>query len=599
VSVAQAYAGDISSESERASVLGFIGGATGLGYVVGPVFGGILSTISMVAPFYAAIGLTVLTLLLTQLVLAETTRPENSGEETDAATPAFSSSRVLLIVAAFFSILGFSALQNIFPLFGVRVLFADPGGALTPSLGVGAMLTFVGLVIAVSQIFVIRPLARTVPLPLLVVGGNLLLMTGATVVYFTSAPLLVLAAFVPFGLGYAVSLTGMQTMMSRGGGASQQGASSAFSSRRSASGTSSVRRSRDLPLSPWGCVLPFSWPPVRSPLPPWWDPRCDLPQHNRRGTAMISLSSSLPTSRLSPNRRNHMKCCNRIQPAPGVAPEAISPPIRGGPAGRRGRNRRRHRWRALCPLRTARRRVAVPGDAREFVWMRRPRRDQRVAARPDRPRPWLRGGLDLVLAAARVGPSGTVIGVDLSDAMIERARSNARTAGWENIELRRGAIEALPVESASVDWVISNCVINLSPDKDLVFREIYRVLRPGGRVLVSDIVAESLPFWVRRSGLLTVACVAGAIPESDYLAGMAAAGLTDPEIRGRMHYSAGQMAEVVVESLPSWTVALFGWLVRPLLTWLATPVAGKLWSVRVAAYKDVAAYKNEGGEART
>jgi hypothetical protein len=80
---------------------------------------------------------------------------------------------------------------------------------------------------------------------------------------------------------------------------------------------------------------------------------------------------------------------------------------------------------------------------------------------------------------------------------------------------------------------------------------------------------------------------------------MAAAGLTDPEIRGRMHYSAGQMAEVVVESLPSWTVALFGWLVRPLLTWLATPVAGKLWSVRVAAYKDVAAYKNEGGEART
>jgi DHA1 family tetracycline resistance protein-like MFS transporter len=118
VSVAQAYAGDFSSESERASVLGFIGGATGLGYVVGPVFGGILSTISMVAPFYAAIGLTVLTLLLTQLVLAETTRPENSGEETDAATPAFSSSRVLLIVAAFFSILGFSALQNIFPLFG-------------------------------------------------------------------------------------------------------------------------------------------------------------------------------------------------------------------------------------------------------------------------------------------------------------------------------------------------------------------------------------------------------------------------------------------------------------------------------------------------
>ncbi|MDA3947592.1 MAG: methyltransferase domain-containing protein [Spirochaeta sp.] len=195
-------------------------------------------------------------------------------------------------------------------------------------------------------------------------------------------------------------------------------------------------------------------------------------------------------------------------------------------------------------------------------------------------------GLDLVLAAAKVGPSGKVIGVDLSDAMIERARSNARAAGWENIELRRGAIEARPVESASVDWVISNCVINLSPEKDQVFREIYRVLHPGGRVLVSDIVAENLPFWVRRSGLLTVACVAGAIPESDYLAGMAAAGLTAPAIRGRMHYSARQMVEVVMESLPGWTLALFGWMVRPLLTRMAMPVAGRLWSVRVAAHKD-------------
>lgn len=294
-----------------------------------------------------------------------------------------------------------------------------------------------------------------------------------------------------------------------------------------------------------------------------------------------------------------MKCCNRIQPAPGVAPEAISRRYEAALQGEEGgivaatggaRFARYEPRAGVSPSPEMLESSFGCGDPVAFSGLRHGQTVLDLGSG---------GGLDLVLAAARVGPSGTVIGVDLSDAMIERARSNARAAGWENIELRRGAIEALPVESASVDWVISNCVINLSPDKDLVFREIYRVLRPGGRVLVSDIVAESLPFWVRRSGLLTVACVAGAIPESDYLAGMAAAGLTDPEIRGRMHYSAGQMAEVVVESLPSWTVALFGWLVRPLLTWLATPVAGKLWSVRVAAYKDVAAYKNEGGEART
>ncbi len=200
-------------------------------------------------------------------------------------------------------------------------------------------------------------------------------------------------------------------------------------------------------------------------------------------------------------------------------------------------------------------------------------------------------GLDLLLAASKAGPGGKVIGVDLSADMIERARMNAQAAGYANIELRRGVIEELPVESNSIDWVISNCVINLSADKERVFQEIARVLRPGGQVLVSDIVAENLPFWVRRSGLLTVACVAGAIPESDYLVGMRAAGLQDATIRSRMHYTPSQMAAVVLDSLPGWT-RWFNWCLRPLIGSLAKPIAGRLWSVRVSARCDLRAHSN-------
>ena len=197
-------------------------------------------------------------------------------------------------------------------------------------------------------------------------------------------------------------------------------------------------------------------------------------------------------------------------------------------------------------------------------------------------------GLDLLLAAEKVGPQGKVIGVDLSEAMLERARHNAKAAGHANIELRQGAIESLPVQSESVDWIISNCVINLSPHKQQVFAEIARVLRPGGRVLISDIVAQDLPFWVRRSGVLTVACVAGAIPERDYLAGLRAAGLPDAVILARMSYSPSQMADVVINALPSSTRCVHRYL-RPLLRWLAKPVAQRLWSVRVAATRAPAA----------
>jgi arsenite methyltransferase len=150
-------------------------------------------------------------------------------------------------------------------------------------------------------------------------------------------------------------------------------------------------------------------------------------------------------------------------------------------------------------------------------------------------------GLDLIIAAKMAGPTGHVIGVDMTDEMIERATANLAAAGLANAEVRRGIIEDLPVESGSVDLLISNCVINLSPEKERVFREIVRVLKPGGRMRVSDIVAEELPEWARRSLTLYSSCIAGAIPEADYLDGLRAAGLIDAEVQERLVYDAQQL----------------------------------------------------------
>ncbi|RXG65820.1 methyltransferase domain-containing protein, partial [Candidatus Atribacteria bacterium 1244-E10-H5-B2] len=108
-------------------------------------------------------------------------------------------------------------------------------------------------------------------------------------------------------------------------------------------------------------------------------------------------------------------------------------------------------------------------------------------------------GLDLLIAARKVGPSGQVIGVDMTDEMITKAKENIKVAGVKNVEVRKGLIENLPVESSSVDWVISNCVINLSPEKEKVFSEIGRVLKPGGRMVVSDMVGENIPEWLREN----------------------------------------------------------------------------------------------------
>lgn len=141
------------------------------------------------------------------------------------------------------------------------------------------------------------------------------------------------------------------------------------------------------------------------------------------------------------------------------------------------------------------------------------------------------GGFDCFLAAKKVGLSGKVIGVDMTPEMIERARDNARRGGYVNVEFRLGEIEALPVADASVDVVISNCVINLVPDKARVFREIARVLKPGGRIMVSDMVLERpLPDWVRESAQGYVACVSGAVLREEYLRLITEAGLQGAEI---------------------------------------------------------------------
>lgn len=150
-------------------------------------------------------------------------------------------------------------------------------------------------------------------------------------------------------------------------------------------------------------------------------------------------------------------------------------------------------------------------------------------------------GFDLILAAKKVGAAGRVIGVDMTEAMIAKARENISKEGLTNVEVRYGLIENLPVESASVDWVISNCVINLSPEKGRVFSEIHRVLKPGGKMLVSDIVVKNLPDWLRQDSQVYAACVGGAISEEDYLAGLRGVGMNRVEVKNRFVYDASQI----------------------------------------------------------
>ena len=141
------------------------------------------------------------------------------------------------------------------------------------------------------------------------------------------------------------------------------------------------------------------------------------------------------------------------------------------------------------------------------------------------------GGIDVLLSAKRVGPTGKAYGLDMTDEMLALARENQRKAGATNVEFLKGTIEAVPLPDNSVDVIISNCVINLSSDKDAVLREAFRVLKPGGRFAVSDVVVRGqVPADVRRSLELWVGCIAGALEDTEYVTRLRAAGFADVDV---------------------------------------------------------------------
>ena len=147
-------------------------------------------------------------------------------------------------------------------------------------------------------------------------------------------------------------------------------------------------------------------------------------------------------------------------------------------------------------------------------------------------------GFDCFLAAAQVGKNGRVIGVDMTSVMVNKARENAEKGNYKNVEFRLGEIERLPVADGSVDLIISNCVINLSPDKGKVFQEAFRVLKPGGRIMISDIVLlKELPSFIRDSIEAYIGCLSGAIKKDEYLQKIKEAGFQDVKVMGESSFS--------------------------------------------------------------
>jgi SAM-dependent methyltransferase len=197
-------------------------------------------------------------------------------------------------------------------------------------------------------------------------------------------------------------------------------------------------------------------------------------------------------------------------------------------------------------------------------------------------------GIDLLLAAELVGPRGRVIGVDMTEAMLDTARQAVARSGHANVEVRDGLIEELPVPDASVDRVISNCVINLSPQKRRVFAEIARVLRPGGRMLVSDIIADDLPETVRTDLRLYECCVGGALREQEYREGLEAVGLTDLAITKCLEYAASDLRQLMCSDRRACgedaTAGAAGQ--RPTQAEdLAATCAGRVWAASISARK--------------
>lgn len=156
------------------------------------------------------------------------------------------------------------------------------------------------------------------------------------------------------------------------------------------------------------------------------------------------------------------------------------------------------------------------------------------------------GGIDVLLSARQVGPTGKVFGLDMTDEMLELARANQERAGVENVEFLKGHIESIPLPDQSVDVILSNCVVNLSGDKDAVLRESFRVLKPGGRVAISDIVVRGeMPAEIRRNIELWSGCVAGALDESDYVARLERAGFVRPTVTPTRIYGEADIRQLL------------------------------------------------------
>jgi SAM-dependent methyltransferase len=192
------------------------------------------------------------------------------------------------------------------------------------------------------------------------------------------------------------------------------------------------------------------------------------------------------------------------------------------------------------------------------------------------------GGIDVLLSARRVGPTGKAYGLDMTDDMLALARENQRQAGVENVEFLKGEIENIPLPDNSVDVLISNCVINLSADKDRVLREAFRVLKPGGRFAVSDVVVRgAVPDAVRHSMMLWVGCIAGALDEQDYQARLATAGFTGISLEPTRTYNIEDARHFLTESGVD-------------VDAIAKQVEGKFLSAFIRATKPKAAYCQPG-----
>ena len=187
------------------------------------------------------------------------------------------------------------------------------------------------------------------------------------------------------------------------------------------------------------------------------------------------------------------------------------------------------------------------------------------------------GGIDCFIAAKAVGPSGHVIGVDMTDSMLELAEANKAKLGLSNVEFRKGEIENLPVESNGVDIIISNCVINLAPDKDAVFQEAFRVLKPGGRFVVSDIVTEGhIPPALQANINAWAGCISGAINQEVYLDKLRRAGFAEARVESRQSYgieAVDLLDEAAQEALTQ------------NIDWSTLPADARLYSANIIAYK--------------